>query len=113
MNATICNRINESICLINVYKELRNNFNGRYDDDCPLECSSTFFKLTYSSKNFPTLSRAKHLIEDHEVFNRSFGSNKTLTIDDVIKSVARIRIHHDDTKHLVGSPNFQFKIEIS
>lgn len=87
--------------MIAINQELSDNFNGKYDEDCPLECSSSFFKLSQSFKSFPTTSHAKYLLKHYELFNRSFDLNRTLTIDDISKSIARIRIHPYDTKYMI------------
>ena len=100
-NKSICITIEEILCLDLIYDELKDNFDGKFDEECPIECSSSFYKLSYSSKNFPTVSYATHLLKNQEVFNRSFEFNKSLTVEEVSKSVARVRIHPYDTRHMV------------
>ena len=96
----ICRSLKEIKCIQNVYNVdlVQNRFNGIFDSECPLECYSDFYTARTSFNNFPTYAYARNLLT-HPVVNRFWQMNKSMTVDDVKKSVSRVNIHLDDLKY--------------
>ena len=67
----------------------RNNFNGQYDDDCPLECQYNEFNYQISSLKFPSY------YHDHFYMKKLLTERLNRTVEDInIKeNVAKLNIY--------------------
>lgn len=62
------------------------NFNGACDKMCPLECDTELFKVSLSSKNFPSTYYGNYLIRNKQVF-QEWPLNRLIKMDDVMDDV--------------------------
>lgn len=97
--AKICSTKEEQACRIyidNVLYQL-SRFDGKFNDQCPLECNVNDFQLTMSSMAFPSYHYGNYLLKKNANFKASI--NRTYDLHAVRKSVAKINFYFTKIGH--------------
>ena len=103
----MCSTSEEFNCTTSLYfnEYKANNFQGKCDAQCPLECNSKYLNIQMSYQNFPSTYYAKYLMENN-FFLSNLTEQQRLTIEDVKASVSRVNVYLDDL-------NYQYVEEIA
>ena len=104
LNKCNCNTQSDKQCLteeqiectdkIYLIDYIQNRFYGECDTLCPLECNVDYYELHTMYNDFPSEFYANHLLHSLPIYQKS-PYNRSLTTDDVIRSVSRIMIYFE------------------
>lgn len=86
-NATECSRRVATI-------DWKQNFYGKYDKECPLECNYDWIQYSTAFQSYPSYSYATYLRKNANVFRKA-NLSRPLTNEDVKNSCAFVRIYYE------------------
>ena len=70
------------------------NFYGKYDKECPLECNYDWIQYSVAFQSYPSFPYANYLRNNAPIFKNA-NLNRPVTNEDVKKSCAAVRIYYE------------------
>lgn len=93
------NNVTNTDCFMNVYYNLtRGNINKVCAPACPLECDSISYDVSVSFSKFPNPYYASRLFKNPIILSK-FPKNRTITYDDLSKSMISFNVYYNDLKY--------------